>query len=43
MTNASPIGCFRTEADMDRQARLAKSVESDPEQTSALEAGMQIA
>ena len=32
MANDWPIGRFRTEADMNRQATSAKSVESDPKQ-----------
>jgi hypothetical protein len=35
MTNDWPIGRFRTEADMDRQARPAKLVESNPSRSSA--------
>src|ERR1700730_8081479 len=35
VANDWPIGHFRTEADMDRQATPAKSVESDPSRTLA--------
>jgi hypothetical protein len=35
MANDWPIGRIQTEADMDRQAMPAKSVESDPSRTLA--------